>query len=775
MCGEIDIQVCAADRIKRETVPGRIFGGYVKSLWVLLLAGLMLSGWGGSSRSSSSQNSGPLAGNWQFTLASPSDGSFLGSPNPACASTSGTPLPICSGGFLLQNQGSVTGALVYSIQVPPPPSLTGSPPTLCNSGSAPVTGTINGQNVTLTVVAGTQTFTLNGTLSADGSTMMGTYASDGKGCGRAETGLQWSATSVQPLTGAVQGIFHSAAGYFHTVTGDVLVISNQNFPVSGVLTQGANIGASNATVTGTLTFQGYPCLDTAYVNGQISGNSVFLQIIASNGLNAGQIGSPGLASDTVSPVVFESTAQGGYVLKGTKGYGVNTNVCPVGNAPGDSGDVCLAVGNSTSCTQPISLSPAFLTFPPQALGSTPTTQTITLTNTDPSNATLTGLSIANLSEPTSAFSGFTDFTGVHNFTEQDNCASAPQATFSLASQQSCSITILFAPQQSCPWLPFAQSGNPPSATGAPPTLCPFPLPATLTVNSPTSADNLTSFALPILGTGLSAVVPSTPELDFGAEALTETSPAQVLSFTNQGTFPVQILPALSQPCVNVNQSPHTLLRPLTPGTIAGLQVDTGNISASGSTIQYLCDSDLTSGLPNFQISADTCTGRLLPPQVSCTIQVRFVPQPSTSLISGLDYFLELNTLQCTRTTTSDCEIDSGRFPVELTANMPSPLRMSPGAGLDFGNQAVGQASAPLTIALFNDPRDPNAATINFTGNLVRGDYAETDDCGASLASGSSCTLTITFKPKIAGFDPGTLTIAYTVGQTQTIHLRGTGQ
>src|SRR5260370_34635695 len=118
MCGEIDIQVCAADRIKRETVPGRILGGYVKSLWVLLLAGLMLSGCGGSSRSSSSQNSGPLAGNWQFTLASPSDGSFLGSPNPACASTSGTPLPICSGGFLLQNQSSVSGALVYSIQSP---------------------------------------------------------------------------------------------------------------------------------------------------------------------------------------------------------------------------------------------------------------------------------------------------------------------------------------------------------------------------------------------------------------------------------------------------------------------------------------------------------------------------------------------------------------------------------------------------------------------------------------------------------------------------------
>ena len=745
----------------------------MRSLCVLLFAGLILSGCGGGRSPSSSENSGPLAGNWQFILASPSDGSFLGSPNPACASTSGTLPPICSGGFLRQNQDSVTGALVYSIQLPP--SQNSGSPTLCNSGSAPVTGTINGQNVTLTAVAGTQTFTLTGSLSPDGSTMMGTYAStDGKGCGTAQTGLHWSATSVKPLSGSVQGIFHSVAGTFRTVTGDVLIISNQNFPVSGVLTQGANIGASNATVTGTLTFQGYPCLDSASVNGQISGNSVLLQIVASNGLNVGQIGSAGLPSDTVSPVVFENTAQGGYALEGANGYGVNTHACPVGNVPGDVGDVCLALGTSTSCAQPISLSPASLTFPAQGVGSIPTTQTITLTNTDPSNATLTGLSISSLSEPTIAFGGFSDFTGLPNFTEQDNCASAPQATFSLAPQQSCSITIVFAPQQSCPWLPFLGAPSP-SALGAPPSVCPLPLTATLTVNSPTSADNLTSFAVPILGTGLSAIVPSTPELDFGAEALTERSPAQVLSFTNQGNFPVQVLPALSQPCVNVNQAPHTLSRPLTPGTIAGLEVDTGTISPSGSTIQYLCDSDLTSGLPNFQFSADTCTGRLLPPQASCTIQVRFAPQPSTSLISGLDYFLELNTLECTSTTTSDCEIDSGRFPVELTANMPSPLRMSPGAGLDFGNQAVGQASAPLTIALFNDPSDPNAATVNFTGNLVRGDYAETDDCGASLASGSSCTLTITFKPKIVGFDPGTITIAYTIGQTQTIHLRGTGQ
>jgi hypothetical protein len=144
---------------------------------------------------------------------------------------------------------------------------------------------------------------------------------------------------------------------------------------------------------------------------------------------------------------------------------------------------------------------------------------------------------------------------------------------------------------------------------------------------------------------------------------------------------------------------------------------------------------------------------------------------------GLDYFLELDTLQCSSTNnvTSNCEIDSGRFPVELKANPPSSLRMSPGAGLNFGSLTVGNASVQQTITLLNDPTIPNPATVKFTGNVVKGDYSETDDCPALLAPGGICTLTVTFKPKVVGFDPGTITITYSPTQIQTVYLRGTGQ
>src|ERR1700745_342524 len=138
-----------------------------------------------------------LSGNWQFTLQTPTDQSFVGG---------------LQGGFLLQKNGSISGAAAYALSLPP---QSGGTPVVCSGGSAPITGKIDGQNVTLTAVAGSQTFVLNGALSADGATWPRTYtwsaetSSGSTPCGTAQTGLNWTAKSVPPLTGAIQGVFHS--------------------------------------------------------------------------------------------------------------------------------------------------------------------------------------------------------------------------------------------------------------------------------------------------------------------------------------------------------------------------------------------------------------------------------------------------------------------------------------------------------------------------------------------------------------------------------------
>jgi len=259
----------------------------------------------------------------------------------------------------------------------------------------------------------------------------------------------------------------------------------------------------------------------------------------------------------------------------------------------------------------------------------------------------------------------------------------------------------------------------------------------------------------------------------------EASLPQLLTFTNSSAQPVQILSAA--PCVNAEVGEFfTLPHPLMLGSpVAGVQIVSDiRQDVTNSTIDYSCDSDpAPPNSPNFRITADTCSGTLLASQSTCSLQITLAPQPFYASLNGLDYFLELNTAQCVAgSIESNCEWDGGRFPLEIRANPPSPLRMSPGAGVDFGSQKVGTSSAKQTITLFNDPNDPNAGTVNFAGKFtVKGDYSESDDCPFSLTAGSSCTVTLAFKPKNATFIPGSVTIAYNNGLLQTIYLRGTGQ
>ena len=83
---------------------------------------------------------------------------------------------------------------------------------------------------------------------------------------------------------------------------------------------------------------------------------------------------------------------------------------------------------------------------------------------------------------------------------------------------------------------------------------------------------------------------------------------------------------------------------------------------------------------------------------------------------------------------------------------------------------------PGTITLFNDPTDPASQTIDFSGTIVKGNFTEIDDCGASLAPGASCTIQVAWNQKAADFEQGSIKITYNHAQeNQMIYLRGYGQ
>ena len=474
-------------------------------LAMLLTAALTLSACGGVNSNTSTIVTNPtVSGNWQFTMAPPADGSFLGG---------------LQGGFLLQANSSanssVSGSFTYAVSLPDlliP----------CNSGSAAITGTISDQDVTLTAVAGTQTFSLVGERSLDGFTMTGTYSStdgtagNGAPCGTAQTGLQWSAVFVPPLTGPLQGSFHSAGGNAG--------LAATRVPGVGFPHASGEYWSQQHKCYWHFKFSkpdhklsDYPCFPTASVNGQISGDSVYLQIVGTDESIWGQIGEPPGANGVagINPVTFAAVS-GGYSLNGAgPTYMVATSTCPgnLGNASsaGDYGTICLAVGTSKPCQQPITLTPSVLTFGVQVLGSPPTMQTITLANA--SGATLGGLRLA-LNNP-----------GANNFSETDACGlngiPSQGQPFSLDPGLSCLVTITFDPQEAC-------------APGTDQCLS-----ATLTVAIP---NNDMIFTAPITGTG---VGPGAATIDFGLERFSNANSPQLLSFVTRSGNPVQILPASS--------------------------------------------------------------------------------------------------------------------------------------------------------------------------------------------------------------------------------------
>jgi hypothetical protein len=92
--------------------------------------------------------------------------------------------------------------------------------------------------------------------------------------------------------------------------------------------------------------------------------------------------------------------------------------------------------------------------------------------------------------------------------------------------------------------------------------------------------------------------------------------------------------------------------------------------------------------------------------------------------------------------------------------------------LNFGNQALNEASDPRSLTLIN----AGSAPLNITGISASGDFAETNNCGTAVpASGGTCTIQVTFTPTT----PGTRTDQITLnddasGSPHQITVTGTG-
>jgi hypothetical protein len=193
---------------------------------------------------------GVISGNWEISLQRHAH-----------------PGSLTFSGFMLQSGSTINGSMI----------LGGG----CN-GVGPLSGTLNGQNLSLTIDEFGQEISLNGTLPS-GSPSSSTFISGGfsalaGGCADFASTGTWSATRVTPIAGTFHGTMTGAATTFN---------------VSGSLTQGANTGSSTATLTGTIVATGAahfcPYLTSATINGLISGTTVTLDLFDSTGAQITQI------------------------------------------------------------------------------------------------------------------------------------------------------------------------------------------------------------------------------------------------------------------------------------------------------------------------------------------------------------------------------------------------------------------------------------------------------------------------------------------------------
>ena len=132
----------------------------------------------------------------------------------------------------------------------------------------------------------------------------------------------------------------------------------------------------------------------------------------------------------------------------------------------------------------------------------------------------------------------------------------------------------------------------------------------------------------------------------------------------------------------------------------------------------------------------TCTGSLAPGN-SCTITATFKPT-----VGG--------TLTATISISDNAVGNPHTITLSGTGNAPTAsVTLFPGS-LVFSGESVGQTS-PAQIATLNNSGTASTkiTSITFTGSN-KGDFSQTNNCGASLAIGASCQINVVFKPTAAG-------------------------
>jgi hypothetical protein len=141
---------------------------------------------------------------------------------------------------------------------------------------------------------------------------------------------------------------------------------------------------------------------------------------------------------------------------------------------------------------------------------------------------------------------------------------------------------------------------------------------------------------------------------------------------------------------------------------------------------------------------------------SCTVSVKFAPSAAGSRSGNL---------------TVTASGITNTIPLSGTGVAPGPILNPNPSTLSFAGTIVGNTAASQTVTVTNS--GTTAATVS--GVTASGDFAQTNNCVATIAVGASCTVTVSFKPTTGGTRTGSVSITSNANNSPTaIALTGSG-
>ena len=419
--------------------------------------------------------------------------------------------------------------------------------------------------------------------------------------------------------------------------------------------------------------------------------------------------------------VFQAETAGSASVSGVTASGIG--VAGTYNDEYDSGTYTpgaftfnLGTGNSGWSTTPV-----LTAFPNPAQPGSLTDSTSVLNFGDVNSGSTSAAQTVTVTNPGPSAAAISSLSATGPFSQTNTCGS------SLAANASCTISVKFAPTSG-----GALTGSVTLASNAPGS----PLTIALSGTGVTSTTDIAQGA---------TVTASSTDSGFPASNAVDGNTSSYWESNDGSAYPQTITVQLPQ-----SFSLGSVTLDLPPSSAWATRTET--LSVLGSTN----GTSFTTLVGSATYTFDPSTGNTV----------------SFNLPSGTtDQYVELSFTAnsgWTAAQLSEFEI----FPGSGGGTGPgsATLTASP-TSLAFGNETVGSTTSAQSVTIQNT----GTAAASISSVSAGSPFAETNNCGSSLAAGASCTANVTFTPSATGSASGSLTVnSNATNGTLTVGLSGTG-